>query len=157
MGLGSISIRIVALGVIMQKYILKSVEGQLVDGKLTVPKGSKYQTLGTLVELNINNGKRAGQKFLVSELPEGVEKGSADQFFANEYMGKAKGARAPIYVLTHKAAGAAANESTLICSLFVKKYEDGSSAIVGKNGTTRFYMETVEQAEARKAKYAKKA
>ena len=140
----------------VQKYILKSVEGVIgSDGKLSIPKGAKYTTLGTMVELNINNGKRAGQKFLVSELPEGVEKGSADQFFANQYQGKAQGTRAPKYVLTHRAAGAPADQSALICSLFVKQYQDGSSSLVGKNGTTRFYMETVEAAEARKAKYKK--
>lgn len=145
----------------MNKYILKSVEGVIGDdGKLTIPKGAKYTTLGTLVELNINQGKRAGQKFLVTETGEGVDKSAMDQFFANEYMGKAKGTRnSPAYVLTHRAAGAPADQSTLICSLFEKKYDDGSKAWAGrvKGGTTRFYLESVEQSEARRAKNQKKA
>ena len=145
----------------VNKYILKSVEGVVGDdGKLTIPKGAKYTTLGTMVELNINQGKRAGQKFLVTEAAEGTERGTVDQFFANEYQGKAKGTRnAPAYVLTHRAAGAPADQSTLICSLFQKKYDDGSMAWAGrvKGGTTRFYLESVEQSEARRNKNAKKA
>ena len=141
-----------------KKYVLKSVEGSVgADGKLEIPKGAKYTTLSTMVELPIKNGKRAGQTFIVSEVGEGVDKNSIDQFFATKYQGQATGSRAPSYVLTHRAAGAPADQSSLICSLFLKKYENGQTALVGKKGTTRFYMEDAEIAEARRLKHANKS
>jgi hypothetical protein len=141
-----------------KKYQLASAQGVVDDkGKLSVPKGTKYQNLGTMVELPIKNGKRAGENFIVSELSEGVEKGSTDQFFATKYRGDVKGSSAPSFILTHRAAGAPADQSTMICSLFLKKYPNGEEVYVGRNGNTRFRLEDADIVAKRMASWAKKA
>lgn len=137
----------------MRKFILKSAEGVIAaDGKLEIPKGTSYTTLTTMVELDIKNGKNAGSKFIVSEVGKEVDKSTVDQYFVAPYRGKAGPRTRPEYVLTFRPAGAAANESVLICTLFRKDYvESKQHAFAGKKGTVRFYLEDLEQATARDA------
>lgn len=142
----------------MRKFILKSAEGVIgADGKLEIPKGTNYTTLGTMVELDIKNGKNAGSKFIVTEVGKDVDKSTVDQYFVTNYKGKAPARSRPDYVLTFRPAGASQEESVLICTLFKKNYQNGQHAFAGKKGTVRFYLEDLAQAEARAAARAAKA
>lgn len=129
----------------IRKFLLRTAEGQVgTDGKLEIPKGTKYKTLSEMVELDIRKGKRAGEKFIVTAVPKDTDRATVDQYIASNYRGQALGTRRPKYVLTYTPAGTNPKDSALVCSLFHKQYPNGGEAFVGKKGNIRFYLVDAE-------------
>ncbi len=136
----------------MRKFKLLTVQGEIgSDGKLSVPKGNKYQELSKMVELEIRKGARAGTKFIVTEVPKDTDRATVDQYIINNYRGTVTGTKRPAYVLTFQPAGSSPKESSLVCTLFEKKYLDGNQAYVGKKGNIRFYLTELNEDGSSKA------
>jgi hypothetical protein len=130
----------------MRKFRLLSVgleKGE--DGKFSVKKGAKYNTVSEMVELEIRNGKRAGSKFIVTATEKDVDRATVDQYIINAYRGTITGRSKPDYVLTYQPAGASPQEAALICTLFKRQYDNGAVAFQGRKGDVRFYLTEVDE------------
>lgn len=125
----------------VRKFRLLTVQlAKAADGKFVVAEGAKYKPINELVELEIKKGKRAGSKFIVTATPKDTDRATIDQYVVNSYRGAVTGKNRPSYVLTYQPAGAAPTESSLVCTLFSKKYPEGGEAFVGRKDSIRFYL-----------------
>ena len=81
---------------------------------------------GDAVELKTTNGNYGA--FLVNPLSE-EDRANFDTYFISGTNPDNRGARKPVAVLRRKSAGA--EEAEHICGLFLRHYDDGSSALIG--------------------------